>query len=71
MIATARARDKSALERLAPLKEAGAAVLELDVTAPAEVLNAKAKEAWSIYGKVDVLVNNAAYIDAGIFEEIE
>ncbi|KAJ5818339.1 Short-chain dehydrogenase/reductase SDR [Penicillium riverlandense] len=71
VIATARARDKSALERLAPLKEAGAAVLELDVTAPAEVLNAKAKEAWSIYGKVDVLVNNAAYIDAGVFEEID
>ena len=72
MIATARSSaDKSVVERLAPLKEAGAAVLEIDVTSPAEVLKAKAKEAWSIYGQVDVLVNNAAYIDAGIMEEIE
>lgn len=45
--------------------------MELDVTAPEEILREKAKEAWSIYGHVDVLVNNAAYIDAGIFEEIE
>ncbi|KAF7529345.1 hypothetical protein PCG10_008055 [Penicillium crustosum] len=71
VIATARARDSDALDRIAPLKEAGAAVMELDVTASAEVLNAKAKEAWEIYGKIDVLVNNAAYIDAGIFEEID
>lgn len=72
MIATARSTtDKSASERLAPLKAAGAAVMEVDVKAPAEELNAKAKEAWSIYGHIDVLVNNAAYIDAGILEEIE
>lgn len=71
MIATARARDSDAFDRLAPLKEAGAAVMELDVTASAEVLNAKVKEAWAIYGKIDVLVNNAAYIDTGVFEEIE
>ncbi|KAJ5522067.1 hypothetical protein N7527_006182 [Penicillium freii] len=71
VIATARARNSDALDRIAPLKEAGAAVMELDVTASAEVLNAKAKEAWAIYGKIDVLVNNAAYIDAGVFEEID
>ncbi|KAK4862005.1 hypothetical protein LT330_003143 [Penicillium expansum] len=71
VIATARARNTNALDRLTPLQEAGAAVMELDVTATAEVLNAKAKEAWAIYGKIDVLVNNAAYIDAGVFEEID
>ncbi|KAJ5700318.1 hypothetical protein N7536_003331 [Penicillium majusculum] len=71
VIATARARDSDAFDRLAPLKEAGAAVMELDVTASAEVLNAKVKEAWAIYGKIDVLVNNAAYIDTGVFEEID
>jgi NAD(P)-dependent dehydrogenase (short-subunit alcohol dehydrogenase family) len=53
------------------LKEAGAATLELDVTAPQEELNAKAKEAWNLYGQVDVLVNNAGYIEAGILEELE
>ncbi|KAJ5186484.1 hypothetical protein N7449_011248 [Penicillium cf. viridicatum] len=71
VIATARARNSDALDCIAPLKEAGAAVMELDVTASAEVLNAKAKEAWAIYEKIDVLVNNAAYIDAGVFEEID
>lgn len=56
---------------MAPLKEAGAAVIELDVAASAEELNGKAKEAWAIYGKIDVLVNNAAFIGAAIFEETE
>ncbi|OQE47255.1 hypothetical protein PENCOP_c001G08364 [Penicillium coprophilum] len=71
VIATARPGSTNALDRIAPLKEAGAAVMEVDVTASAEVLNAKVKEAWAIYGKIDVLVNNAAYIDAGVFEEID
>lgn len=34
-----------------------------------EVLHAKAREVWEIYGKIDILMNNAAYIDVGIFEE--
>lgn len=46
-------------------------MLELDVTEPQEALNQKAKQAWDMYGHVDVLVNNAGYIDAGIVEEIE
>ncbi|KAJ5584311.1 Short-chain dehydrogenase/reductase SDR [Penicillium hispanicum] len=71
VIATARARDKSGLERLAPLKDAGAALMELDVTAPEEMIHDKVKEAWSIYGQVDVLVNNAGYIEASIFEETD
>lgn len=45
--------------------------MELDVAASAEELNGKAKEAWAIYGKIDVLVNNAAFIGAAIFEETE
>ena len=71
VIATARSRETSAVERLAHLKKAGAAVMELDVAASEDEISEKAKEAWSIYGQVDVLVNNAAYIDAGIFEETE
>ncbi|KAL4786492.1 hypothetical protein BJX76DRAFT_365577 [Aspergillus varians] len=71
VIATARSGERPAVERLAPLKEAGAAVMEIDVAAPAAVLTAKAKEAWSIYGQVDVLVNNAGYIDTGVLEEID
>lgn len=45
--------------------------MELDVTAPQEELNQKAQEAWKIYGQVDVLVNNAGYIEAGVLEELE
>lgn len=45
--------------------------MELDVTASEAVMKEKVQEAWSIYGQVDVLVNNAAYIDGGIFEETE
>jgi NAD(P)-dependent dehydrogenase (short-subunit alcohol dehydrogenase family) len=72
VIATARAKESiSAAERLASLAAAGASVLETDVAAPEDILKTKAKEAWEIYGHVDVLVNNAAYIDAGAFEEIE
>ncbi|KAJ6035838.1 hydroxybutyrate dehydrogenase [Penicillium herquei] len=70
VIATARARDNvSGADRLTALKEAGAAVFELDVSRPQEELDAKALEIWEIYGKVDVLVNNAGYIDVGIVEE--
>ena len=34
------------------------------------MLNAKMEEALSIYGGVDVLVNNAGYFHVGTFEEV-
>lgn len=71
VIATGRERESSGIERLSSLKNAGAAVMELDVTASEGVIKAKVDEAWSIYGHIDVLVNNAGYIDAGVFEEVE
>ncbi|KAJ5930803.1 hypothetical protein N7466_006296 [Penicillium verhagenii] len=71
VIATGRGRESSGVERLSHLKDAGAAVMELDVTAPEHVIKAKVAEAWNIYGQIDVLVNNAGYIDVGIFEELD
>ncbi|KAJ5712681.1 hypothetical protein N7493_009149 [Penicillium malachiteum] len=72
VIATARPSNGiSGADRLTSLKEAGAATLELDVLASQEDLNAKAREAWEIYGRVDVLINNAGYVEAGIFEELD
>lgn len=65
VIATAR----NATRRLQYAKDAGAAVLDLDITAPQAELDAKVKEAISIYGNLDVLVNNAGYIEAGLVEE--
>ena len=65
-IATARGD----VARLAQLKDAGAAVLSLDVTASQAGINAKVEEAIVIYGGIDVVVNSAGYIEAGIAEEI-
>jgi len=41
------------------LKDKGADVLELDVTAPLEELKTAAKRAVDIHGRVEVVVNNA------------
>lgn len=65
VIATAR----NATERLQYAKDAGAAILDLDITASQAELDAKVKEAIGIYGALDVLVNNAGYIEASLVEE--
>ncbi|TFY74092.1 hypothetical protein EWM64_g9920 [Hericium alpestre] len=66
VIATARTRSVCKLDEL---KKAGAAILELEVTAPLEELHALAKKAVAIYGRVDVLVNNAGYFHVAALEE--
>ncbi|KAJ3570408.1 hypothetical protein NP233_g4424 [Leucocoprinus birnbaumii] len=66
VIATARARSVSQLD---DLKERGAETLELDVTASIPDLQTAAAKAIRIYGKIDVLVNNAGYILVGAIEE--
>ncbi|KIY73994.1 NAD(P)-binding protein [Cylindrobasidium torrendii FP15055 ss-10] len=66
VIATARA---SSVHKLDDLREKGAAVIELNVTAPIDALKSIAHEAIGIYGQVDVLVNNAGYIQSGTVEE--
>lgn len=56
VIATGRERS---LAKLDELQSKGAATLELDVTSSLDTLHAAAKKAIAIYGRVDVLVNNA------------
>ena len=65
VIATGRKAD----QRLAHLKDTGAAILDLDISASEEQIAAKAQEALKIYDGIRVLVNNAGYIDFGFVED--
>ncbi|KAM0264141.1 hypothetical protein ACHAQJ_000887 [Trichoderma viride] len=65
------ATGRKAETRLAHLKDTGAAILDLDVTAPAVEIQAKIDEAWDIYpGGIDIVVNNAGFIVSGAIEEL-
>src|SRR2546423_1916996 len=65
VIATARK-----LESISELTKAGAAILQLDVTSPLSELKSIMEKAITIYGKIDVLVNNAGYSTSGAIEEV-
>ncbi|KAJ7644852.1 putative short-chain oxidoreductase [Roridomyces roridus] len=64
VIATARRP-----ETLKSLEEAGAKTLKLDVTSTCQDLAVFAAEAIALYGQVDVLINNAGYLQGGAVEE--
>ena len=57
------------LSKIHDLREAGADILELDVTSPLDRLGAIVKQAVDVHGRIDVVVNNAAYIAVGALEE--
>lgn len=62
----ATARNLSALD---DLKAAGADVMQCDVTAGMDRLEAMAKQVHERYGRIDYLVNNAGFAMQGTFEE--
>ncbi|KAK7434581.1 hypothetical protein VKT23_018890 [Stygiomarasmius scandens] len=64
VIATARR-----VSTLDELRDKGAKVLTLDVTASRDVLKEFAKEAIAAYGQVDILINNAGQFLTGAIEE--
>ena len=67
VIATGRNADT----KLAHLKDTGASILDLDVSAPPQEIKDKMAEAWGLYpGGIDVVVNNAGYILSGAVEEL-
>ncbi|TFB01873.1 putative oxidoreductase [Trichoderma ghanense] len=57
-------------ESLEDLKKTGAAVLQLDVTWDQNRINETINNAIAIYGHLDVLVNNAAYVLGGAWEDL-
>ncbi|KAI0178703.1 NAD(P)-binding protein [Hypoxylon sp. FL1284] len=65
-IATGRKLDK-----IKHLEQSGAAALELDVTSSQQDINDIVSKAIAVYGRIDVVVNNAAYIAMGGWEDIE
>jgi NAD(P)-dependent dehydrogenase (short-subunit alcohol dehydrogenase family) len=67
VIASARGN----VDRIKSLKDLGAATLVLDVCSTQETLDRTIQEALAVYGDIDVLVNNAGYIEAGLLEGIE
>ncbi|KAF9875875.1 short-chain oxidoreductase [Colletotrichum karsti] len=67
VIATGRQADV----RLAHLRDTGARVMDLDVSAPEAVIRAKVEEAWGVFpGGVDVVVNNAGYVLSALTEDL-
>lgn len=66
VVATARAP----LDRLAALKDAGALILEFEVSAGQEVVNDVVQRALDVYGHIDVLVPCAGYIHGAFVETI-
>jgi NADP-dependent 3-hydroxy acid dehydrogenase YdfG len=65
VIATARK-----LECIKHLEQAGAVISQLDVTDAQQTLYETATKAIAIYGRIDVLVNNAAYVMGGAWEDL-
>ncbi|KAI0157905.1 hypothetical protein GGR52DRAFT_576875 [Hypoxylon sp. FL1284] len=65
------ATGRNASTKLSHLKETGASILDLDVSAPPAAIEAKLAEAWDLYpGGIDVVVNNAGYVLSGAVEEV-
>ncbi|KAI1781366.1 hydroxybutyrate dehydrogenase [Hypoxylon cercidicola] len=64
------ATGRNAETRLAHLKDTGATILDLDVTVSQSEMDMKFQQALQVYGTIDVLVNNAGFIQCGALEEL-
>lgn len=64
------ATGRGDVSQLQALKNAGAHVMTCDVTVSSAEMREIAKEAEEIYGKVDVVVNNAGMFTLGPLEEL-
>lgn len=55
--------------RLTALKEVGAAIVKIDQNEPLDVVKKSVEEAIAIYGHIDIIVLNAAWVACGTLEE--
>lgn len=60
----ATARNMASLEGLR--SKENAYILQLDVAESQQSLNRKASTAVNLFGRIDVLVNNAGYVQSGV-----
>ncbi|KUJ14445.1 putative short-chain oxidoreductase [Mollisia scopiformis] len=67
----ATSRRATTRPELISLREKGAHLIDLDVTASKTEIEKVVNEALKVYGRVDVLVNNAGYVEMSIVEELE
>lgn len=65
----ATARNPASIQHLSSLD--GVSVLQLDVTSPQHEIDATIAHAVAIHGHIDVLINNAAHVQLGVWEELE
>jgi len=59
------------IEKLKHLEKVGAAILQLDITDTQQNIKETVSKALLVYGQIDVLVNNAAYVLSGTWEDLE
>ncbi|MCJ1333210.1 hypothetical protein MMC10_009904 [Thelotrema lepadinum] len=60
---------RRSVDRLQHLRALGAATMKLDATSSQETLNNLFSDVLAIYGDIDVLVNNAGYVEACLLED--
>lgn len=65
--AIATARDVAKIQHL---KDNGVSILQLDLTDDPSHIHERINQAVNVHGKIDVLVNNASFIQTGVIEEL-